>query len=382
MDPNDLKPKGTQGPDQPPAGGNASVPTPPPTPPGVAVEDPGTRALAEALRASFALVKLMMIGLVIAFIVSGVFTVNPNEVVVLLRFGKPVGVGTDQLLTPGLHWKLPYPIDEVVRIPVGESRTLTSTTGWYYTTPQEEVSGVDPAALPYLRPGVDGYVLTGDGNIVHVRATLSYRITDPLRYAFHFGQVTNLLQAVLDNAVIHAAARFSADEALYLNKLAFQETVLARVNEMVDRLQLGVTVDPREVRTRPPLFVEDAFDSVLRAQQQGDLAIQTAQSYARGATNRAIGEASAIVRDGVTRSNYLVQTLSAEAVSFEGLLPAYERDPELFRQRLLAEYNGRVLTNAQMKTYVPQRPGGKPWEIRLHLNKEPEVPQRQAAGER
>jgi modulator of FtsH protease HflK len=229
---------------------------------------------------------------------------------------------------------------------------------------------------------VDGHVLTGDGNIVHARATLSYRITDPLRYAFQFGQVTNLLQGILDNALIHAASRFSADDALYLNKLAFQEAVLARVNQMVERLQLGVTVDPREVRTRPPLFVEDAFDSVLRAQQQGDLKIQEAQSHARSATNRAMGEASAVVRDGVTRSNFLVQTLSAEAKSFQGLLPAYERDQNLFRQRLLAEYNARVLTNAQMKTYVPQRADGKPWEVRLHLNKEPEVPKREAAPER
>jgi modulator of FtsH protease HflK len=377
MDPNDLKAGKKPEPAPVPAVGGESGVTPP-----VAVEDAGTRALAEALRASFALVKLMTIGLVIAFIVSGIFTVNPNEVAVLLRFGRPVGVGTDQLLTPGLHWKLPYPVDEVVRIPVGESRTLTSTTGWYFVTPEEEASGTDPMRLPYLRPGVDGYVLTGDGNIVHVRATLSYRITDPLRYAFQFGQVTNLMQGILDNALIYAASRFSADDALYLNKLAFQETVLARVNLMVERLQVGVTVDPREVRTRPPLFVEDAFDNVLRAQQEGDLMIQEAQSYARGATNRAIGEASAVRSDGVTRSNYLVQTLSAEANSFEGLLPAYERDPNLFRQRLLAEYNGRVLTNAQMKTYVPQRPGGKPWEIRLQLNKEPEVPRREAPAER
>ena len=377
MDPNDLKAGKKPEPAPVPAAGGEGGVTPP-----VAVEDAGTRALAEALRASFALVKLMTIGLVIAFIVSGIFTVNPNEVAVLLRFGRPVGVGTDQLLTPGLHWKLPYPVDEVVRIPVGESRTLTSTTGWYFVTPQEEASGTDPMRLPYLRPGVDGYVLTGDGNIVHVRATLSYRITDPLRYAFQFGQVTNLMQGILDNALIYAASRFSADDALYLNKLAFQETVLARVNLMVERLQVGVTVDPREVRTRPPLFVEDAFDNVLRAQQEGDLMIQEAQSYARGATNRAIGEASAVRSDGVTRSNYLVQTLSAEANSFEGLLPAYERDPNLFRQRLLAEYNGRVLTNAQMKTYVPQRAGGKPWEIRLQLNKEPEIPRREAPAGR
>jgi regulator of protease activity HflC (stomatin/prohibitin superfamily) len=218
--------------------------------------------------------------------------------------------------------------------------------------------------------------LAGDGNIVHVRATLSCRITDPRRYAFQFAQVTNLLQQVLDNAVLHAAARFSADDALYRNKLAFQEAVLNRVTVLIDRLELGVTVDPREVRTRPPLFVEDAFDSVLRAQTEGNIKIQEAQSYARGATNKAAGEASAIIRDGVTRSNFIVQTMAAETNRFLGLRPAYQRDPELFRERLLAESMQRILTNAQLKTFIPERPHGKPWEVRVMLNKEPEAPRK------
>lgn len=359
---------------------DSPAPTPAPGSPGRAhppsVEDAGTQALSDALRSSFTVVKLLMLVLVAAFIISGVFTVKPNEQAVVLRFGRPVGVGADQLLQPGLHWKFPYPVDEVVRIPVGESRIITSSTGWYFVTPAEEASGADPAKLPSLRPGVDGYALAGDGNIVHVRATLSCRITDPRRYAFQFAQVTNLLQQVLDNAVLHAAARFSADDALYRNKLAFQEAVLNRVTVLIDRLELGVTVDPREVRTRPPLFVEDAFDSVLRAQTEGNIKIQEAQSYARGATNKAAGEASAIIRDGVTRSNFIVQTMAAETNRFLGLRPAYQRDPELFRERLLAESMQRILTNAQLKTFIPERPHGKPWEVRVMLNKEPEAPRK------
>jgi membrane protease subunit HflK len=302
--------------------------------------------------------------------------VKPNEVAILLRFGRALGTGTEQLLQPGLHWKFPYPVDEIVRIPIGESRTLTSTTGWYYVTPQEEASGTDPVKLPSLRPGVDGYTLAGDGNIVHVRATLSYRISDPKSYVFRFANVTNILQQALDNAILQAAARFNADDALYLNKLAFQEEVLARVRALIDRLELGITVDPREVRTRPPLFIEDAFDSVLRAYTEGNIKIQDAQAYARGATNKAAGEASAIVRDGLTRSNFTVQTMAAETNRFLGLLPSYRRDPALFRDRLLADSMQRVLTNAQLKSFIPARPDGRPWEVRILLNKEPEVPRK------
>ena len=344
----------------------------------VAIEDAGAQALADALRSSFNLIKLVMLLLVGAFIASGLFTVKPNQVAVKLRFGRPVGVGREQLLQPGLHWKLPRPIDEVVRIPVGETHTLTSTAGWYAVTPEEEVAGQTPSPLPYLRPGVDGYALAGDGNIIHVRATMSYRInaSDPLNYAFNFARVTNLLQHVLDNALAYASARFNADDALYRDKLAFQELILSRVNALVDRLQLGITLDLREVRASPPLDVESAFNEVVKAQQQGDTKIREAESYARGATNNAVGEASTLRQDALTRSNYFVKTVEKEAGNFLGFLPSYQRSPDLFTKRLLAETTQRVLTNAQFKTYLPQRADGRPRELRLLLNKELEAPKK------
>jgi len=367
--------------------GSEPKPVPPPGHPGgtdtgpLAVEDAGAQALADALRSSFNLIKLVMLLLVGAFIASGLFTVKPNQVAVKLRFGRPVGVGREQLLQPGLHWKLPYPIDEVVYIPVGETHTLTSTSGWYAVTPEEEASGQTPPAQPYLRPGADGYTLAGDGNIIHVRATMSYRISanDPLSYAFNFAQVTNLLQHALDNALAYASARFNADDALYRDKLAFQELILARVNTLVDQLKLGITLDVREVRTSPPLDVEPAFNEVVKAQQQGDTKIREAEAYARGATNHAVGEASTILQDALTRSNYFVKTVEKEANNFLGFLPSYRRSPELFTKRLLAETSQRVLTNAQFKTYLPERADGRPRELRLLLNKELEAPKKTEA---
>ena len=80
-------------------------------------------ALNEALRSSFHIIRVLMVVLLFIFLFSGIFTVNPNEVAIKLRFGKPVGIGSSQLLRPGLHWAFPYPIDEVVRIPVGQSHT-------------------------------------------------------------------------------------------------------------------------------------------------------------------------------------------------------------------------------------------------------------------
>src|SRR5437879_4782486 len=150
------------------------------------VEDASARALSDALRSSFNVVKLLMGALVAAFVLSGVFTVKPNQVAVKLRFGKAVGAG--QLLKPGLHWKFPYPIDDVVYVPVGETHTVTSTAGWYAQTEEEAFRGQKPQPLGMLRAGVDGYTLAGDGDIIHARATLTYRISDPSSYVFNFAR--------------------------------------------------------------------------------------------------------------------------------------------------------------------------------------------------
>ena len=98
-------------------------------------QDAGSQALAEALRSSFVIVKFAMVALVFVILGAGFFTVGPQEKAVILRFGKPQGEGQKMLLGAGLHWSLPYPIDEVVRIPITEIQQVRSTVGWYATTP-------------------------------------------------------------------------------------------------------------------------------------------------------------------------------------------------------------------------------------------------------
>src|SRR6185436_3442516 len=178
------------------------TPPPPPANPNLAViEESGSRALADALRSSFVIVKILMVGLVVLFFFSGIFTVPSGQRAIILRFGKPVGVGDQQLLGPGLHWSFPNPIDEIVRIPIGEVQSVRSTAGWYQVTREEEASGQENPPNPTLNPAVDGYTLTSDGNIIHVRAIVRYRITEPLKYVLGFVNASNIVQNALDNSL-------------------------------------------------------------------------------------------------------------------------------------------------------------------------------------
>jgi membrane protease subunit HflK len=334
-------------------------------------EDAGSQALSDALRSSFAIVRIIMVILVIVFFASGVFTVPSQEKAIVLRFGKPVGTGEGQLLGPGLHWSFPYPIDEVVRIPISQIQTVRSTTGWYATTPEAELAGTEPEPLPSLNPALDGYTLTKDGNIVHARMTLRYRINAPLNYTLDFVNASNLVQNALNSALIHASAQFTVDEALVSDVAAFRERTVARVRELVEQQGLGISIEEALLESIPPRYVRTAFANVIAADQDRGRTVTEAQAYASRARNTASGDARRILNEGKTEADRLLQSVAADAEYFEDQLPHYRSNPELFLARLQTESLRRILTNANEKILRLDSGQRSMW---LQVNREPVKP--------
>lgn len=333
----------------------------------VMLEDSSSVALSEALASSFRVVKAIMSGLVLLFLLSGVFVVEPNEVAVLLRLGRPVGVGDSQLLKPGWHFAFPYPIDEKVRIPIGQSMAVSSTTGWHVQTAEEIANNIEPQPRGSLSPEVDGYAVSADGNIIHARATVRYRITDPLRYEFGFTNVTRVLTNVVNNALIFAASRMTADAIIYSDKAGYRDLVLGRVSQKVTDLQLGIALEPSDVVTKAPADVRPAFEQVVATMQDRSKAIRTAEGDRDEMLRKAIGEAQEVTNRGLSASNRLVNRIESDVSRFNDLLPHFRRDRQLLEQRLLLTTVGRVMTNASDKFYQPARVD----ELRLQLSREP-----------
>ncbi|EEF60751.1 protease modulator HflK [Pedosphaera parvula] len=348
-----------------------------PTQPAPAMpEDAGSQALAEALKSSFAIVKVVMFFLLIVFLCSGFFTVGSQQKAMVLRFGKPVGEGNRALLTAGLHWGFPPPIDEVVRIPITEIQQVTSTVGWYFTTKEMEVNNMEPPAGPSLNPAQDGYTITADGNIIHTRATLYYRIEEPIQYTFDFVNASNTVQSALDNALIYASLRYKVDDALTRDITGFKETVQARVTELVAKQKLGIVVDQCQVESRPPRQLRQAFDQVLTALSTRDKVRNDALSYQNQVLSRASAEASSRTNAAQAERVRLVESVKAEAQRFNDLLPKYQANPALFANILLSEKIGQVLTNMQDKVYLPEQTR----ELRLQLSREPQKPAAQQSS--
>lgn len=338
-------------------------------------DDAGSRALSDALHSSFFIVKILMALLVVGFFLSGMFSVGPQQRAVILRFGKPVGTGEGAFLGPGFHWAFPAPIDEKVIIPFSQVQVASTTIGWYATTPEQEAARTEPPPRPTLNPATDSYVLTADANIIHVRASARYRITDPLRYIFGFTNTPVLVTNALNNAVLYAAAQFNVDDALTRNVTGFNERITSRLNQLSDQQKLGIAIEQVTLTSViPPRQLADKFRAVLDASVRSGNVLNGARSFANEAVSRAQGEAATRVALAQSDRNRLVEAVQSEAERFTKVLPEYQRNPELFMRLRQGEVVQRVLTNAQERLFVPARADGKSRELRLGLSREPAKP--------
>lgn len=343
--------------------------------------DAGSEALTEALRSSFWIVKVVMFLLLIVFLGSGFFTVEPQEQAMIIRLGKPIGEGKKALLGPGLHWSFPYPIDEYVKVPISAIQRVNSTVGWYATTPEQEVAGMEQTTLPAsypLNPLVDGSVLTADRNIVHTRATLTYHISDPVTYVFNFVSASNAVQNALDNALVYAASTFKVDDILTRDVAGFKEAVRKRVIELVSQENLGIDVEECLVQSRPPRQLKDAFDSVLKAALTQQKLLEDAHSDEAKILSKSGADARSTINFAESDRSRLVSEVRSQADRFNDLLPKFKQNPRLFVQQRLTDTLGRVLANAQAKIFVAEGDTGNPKEFRLQLNM---PPPKQSTGE-
>jgi membrane protease subunit HflK len=325
------------------------------------MDDARTRALTEALQSSFKVIRVIMVILAVAFLGSGITTVENNKQALHLQFGE-----YKKTLQPGLHWAWPYPIDEIVQIPVNENRTITSDVGW--RTEDEET----PQASASFQPTYDGYTLTGDGNVLHVKAEMNFSLDetkgDAIKaYKLGFSDVTGFLESVLDNAVYHASASRSAIDA-YTKQSDLRNAIERRVKKTISGIDsdLRIKINSLPLDVTVPLDVKPAFDAFLKVQQESQQKVATAKADAVSAIANALGQAKVIEGGGQTAANILLSSVRAEAKAFAEQRPYYEDNPGLFEQRLVAEAMQRILTNAVDVFYLSGR------TARIWLNRTPE----------
>jgi membrane protease subunit HflK len=287
--------------------------------------DLGLNYLAGALRVSFVVLKIIMAVLVILFLVSGVRTVGPGERAIVLWFGKIHGVGEARLLGPGLKLLLPYPIHEIVRIPVERKVNLAVNSFWYYQKLGDEMveaANQKSYAPPTLNPLTEGYCLVrgekqsptaavsegSDYNILHSRWVLTYQITDVERFfkncfvdtsRLQAGQnyadvieqsITPLLENLFADAVVTTMVNYTIEEAMFEKVSSVTEHVKDRLQKKLADIDSGIKVVSVQIRDITwPRQVSGAFEAALTATQAKQKVISEAKLYAEKTLNETAG---------------------------------------------------------------------------------------------
>jgi membrane protease subunit HflK len=398
--------------------------------------DAAGQSLTSALRVSFAILKVIMALLVLLFAGSGVFRVQPDEEAMVLQFGRFSGEGESRVLRPGLHFAFPEPISEVVRIPVQRVLTLDVESFWYFETEQEKLARTAPEMVTGpLNPLRDGYCLTRndtetglagtDYNIVHSRWTVTYKIKSPVDFFESMyirprnpGEdfleaavetVSPMLNSLASNAVVSTMVKYSIDDAVR-SKADIAVEVKNTLQRKLDEIASGIIIDAvRADRIVWPRQVDEAFQASNRARQESEQARIDASSFKDRVLADTGGPSAETVLDKITQGNLtqqeqeeqvaqlagqtqtlisesrayrtrVVEEAKANAEYLKNLLPEYRKRPELVLQKIYQDAVQEVLAGADEKIFVQPSPGGKSREIRVLINRDPQIKPSKPAG--
>jgi regulator of protease activity HflC (stomatin/prohibitin superfamily) len=308
--------------------------------------DPANQALAEALRISFIILKLVIVCVVAGFIYSGMFKVKQNERAVVLRFGKVEGYGSSKaILNPGWHWAWPYPIEEVIKVPAaGVERQLNIDSFWYYRTEIEKATnqvGMGGKTLQFVR---DGYSLTAsrsvtdmggeteagsiDYNLAHSRWALLYSIVDPVSVLEKvwdgkesgWGKVETLLSNALADAVIVCSGNRDINWMIWEKPQQFGDEVQEELLNRLSELGMGIAVKVNLVEITTPRQVKDAFDQANSAELEAGKLKKDAGAKAEEILNNARAEADNLKANAEVYRSSVVNSAKADAKYLDEVL--------------------------------------------------------------
>jgi len=260
--------------------------------------DPAQQSLADAMRVSFGILKLMMIALLLFYAGTGVFMVKPQEQVVRLQFGKIIGDGDGEVYTQGWHLGWPHPIEEKIYVPTTQRTLILGDAFWYEVTEANATKTPDQLRGGPLNPEKDGSLLTADANIVHGRFHVNYQVSDIVKFVENvgmrkpgdFSQADALVTAVAEQGIVYAAAQVTADE--FINRTLDSKSAMLRMNEVLSAMNAGITIeDLRTPESSPPLMIRKSYTLVTDAESERGQKISAARQERTGLLNEAAGEA-------------------------------------------------------------------------------------------
>jgi len=280
--------------------------------------------------------------LVILWVLLSCYSSVPAESVgVLLRFGR-----FQDLVQPGLRFKLPLGIDQLVLVPV--QRQLKLEFGF-------ATRGATNPDQPTSEPEAEESMVTGDLNMALVEWVVQYRIDDAKQFLFHVRSAGQTLRDASESAMREVVGDRTVDEVLTIGRQEIENETLLRLKELSKQYGLGLSIMQVQLRdVHPPRNVQASFNEVNQAQQEKEQMINVANGEYNKAVPRARGEAEQKIRGAEGYALGRVNQAQGDADRFDALLAEYLKAPEVTRERIFLETMTEILPQFEKKVIIDE----------------------------
>ena len=275
---------------------------------------------------------LILIGIAALLLWTSWYQVNEYEEAVVTTFGRYTATKP-----AGLHFKLPWPIQEARILPT--KRTQKLELGY-----RQDASGAYHSVLE------ESLMITGDMNVVSIDFFLEWRISDAYRYLYASSEPDAVLRNMLQSSVRSVVGTRSIDDTLTTGKVAIQNDVKELLVAKLEANDIGIhIIDVKVNDSEPPTEeVARAFRDVETAKQEKDTAINQANQYRNRVLPEARGEADAIVRRAEGRKQSRINAAIGERDRFLAIYSEYKNYAEITRTRMYLEAIEGLLPNVRV----------------------------------
>ncbi|MFH1641026.1 MAG: FtsH protease activity modulator HflK [Candidatus Omnitrophota bacterium] len=286
-------------------------------------------------------IRWVLLALFVLLALRGVvYSIGPDELGVIQRFGKYIG-----LSSPGLHAKIPFGIDRAT--PIKVEKVFKEEFGF---------KTIEPGVRSRYATGSyqdESLMLTGDLNILDVRWIVQFKVKDPVKLLFSTRNPRDNIRDISEVVMRRFVGDYSVDEVLTNKREEIDDLAQQAIQKILDSYNVGVQiVTIKLLDVNPSERVKPAFNEVNQAKQEKEKMINQAwEAYnkvipkARGTAEKTIREAEGYYTDKVNRAE-------GESERFLATLAEYEKAPEITKKRLYLETLTEVLPKAKEKYII------------------------------
>jgi membrane protease subunit HflK len=271
---------------------------------------------------------VIVAGLSAVYLLSGFYKISESELGVVQRFGKVI----DGKVEPGGHYRLPWPIDTVTKVPVKTTHTIEIKDF-------SLVAGDTKENEFRKATGLSSYCITGDNNIVFIDFLVRYNIIDPVKYLFHIKSNEEYLRQIACSSVINSLAGKTVDDILTVGKKSVEVYLKKAIQENLDLLNSGLGISAIEIKEVSPYKeVRTFFERVINAQIQQRELINNAESYRNENIPKTKGTVMQIEEEALGYKYEVVSRAQGEVDRFKKQLNEYSKAKNITKQRMYLDF--------------------------------------------